>query len=156
MEAELQWARFQFLFFWSAKNSKFIFEHTCTCILCICKISQYYTFTCGLQEKDKYTFFNGPFIFVIGPEICYFCTAYKSQHFSTKFNTFLRNTYKFSWYFFQIFLELLNTLFDFFQNTELTGARPPKIRTPYPTHFWVFGSLYGASSTCTTSSQIPS
>ena len=97
------------------KNFKFICEHTCTCILCICKISQYYTFTCGLQEKDKYTFFNGPFIFVIGPEICYFCTAYKSQHFSTKFNTFLRNTYKFSWYFFQIFLKLLNTFFDFFK-----------------------------------------
>ena len=87
---------FNFYFFGARKIPILFFEHTCICILCICKISQCYTFTCGLQEKDKYTFFNEAFIFVIGPEICYFCTAYESQHFSTKFNTFLRNTYKFS------------------------------------------------------------
>ena len=64
--------------------------------------------------KRQIHIFNGPFIFVIGPEICYFCTAYKSQHFSTKFNTFLRNTYMFPWIFFRSF-ELLNMLSDIFK-----------------------------------------
>ena len=110
---------FKFYFFWAWKKSKFISEHTCTYILLICKISEHYTFTCGVQKKDKYTFLNGPFICVIGTEFCPFCTTYRSQDFSMKFNMFLRNTYMFPWIFFSVFFQTSKYAFWYFQNTEL-------------------------------------
>ena len=45
---------FKIYFFRARKIPILFYEQTCTCILCICKFSQHYTFTCGVQKKDKY------------------------------------------------------------------------------------------------------
>ena len=63
---------FKFYFFEARKIQKLFFEYTCTCILHICKISQHYTFTCGVHEKDKYTFLMGLLFLLLGQKFVIF------------------------------------------------------------------------------------
>ena len=80
-----------------------LFVKTCAHVYCIYAKFHSITLLHVAYRKNTNTHFKWAFIFVIGPEVCLFCTTYKSQDFLTKLNTFLRNKYMFPWIFILFF-----------------------------------------------------